>query len=111
MERDSAYFEGLFLRGLPLSWHPKCNVRLTGHGHQLRSIQVRCLDKPEEDCVGLLVAVDQALLRSSTFGLIVYGGVCPDLGNVLGNALQEEFNAALNLHSWSKVGMIRYTKK
>ncbi len=51
------------------------------------------------------------LLRSSTFGLIVYSGVCLDVGIVFENALQAAFNAASNLHLWSKVGAIPYTKK
>ncbi len=51
------------------------------------------------------------LLKASTFGLICYGGVCPDLGAVLQNALQVAFNTASNLHSWSEVSAVSYTKK
>ncbi len=51
------------------------------------------------------------LFKASTFGLICYGGVCPDLGVILENALQVAFNTASNLHSWSKVGAVPYTKK
>jgi hypothetical protein len=51
------------------------------------------------------------LLKASTFGLICYGGVCPDSGVMLENALQAAFNTTSNLHSWSKVGAIPYTKK
>jgi hypothetical protein len=51
------------------------------------------------------------LLKASTFGLICYGGVCPDLGVMFKNALQVAFNTASNLHSWSKVGAVPYTKK
>jgi hypothetical protein len=50
-------------------------------------------------------------LKASTFGLICYGGVCPDLGVVLENALQAAFNTASNLHSWREVNAIPYTKK
>ncbi len=50
-------------------------------------------------------------LKASTFGLICYSGVCPDLGVVLENALQAAFNTASNLHSWREVGAVPYTKK
>jgi hypothetical protein len=50
-------------------------------------------------------------LKASTFGLICYGGVCPDLQIVFENALQASFNTALNLHLWSKGGAVRYKKK
>ncbi len=42
------------------------------------------------------------LLKASTFGLICYGGVRPDLGVVLENALQVAFDTASNLHSWEQ---------
>jgi hypothetical protein len=51
------------------------------------------------------------LLQASTFGLISYTGMCPDLGIVLEIALQGAFNAASNLHSWRKVGAVPYKKK
>ncbi len=50
-------------------------------------------------------------MKASTFGLICYGGVCPDLGVVLENALQAAFNTTSNLHSWREAGTVPYTKK
>jgi hypothetical protein len=50
-------------------------------------------------------------LKASTFGLICYGGMCPDLGVGLENALQAAFNTASYLHSWREVGAVPYTKK
>ncbi len=50
-------------------------------------------------------------LRQSTFGLIVYGGLCPDSGIVCENALQSAFSVGANLNSWSKVGAVPFTQK
>ena len=50
-------------------------------------------------------------LGTSTFGLIVYGGVCPDSGVRLENALKSTFDDASNTHSWSEVGVVPFTKK
>jgi hypothetical protein len=50
-------------------------------------------------------------LKASTFGLICYGGVCPDSGDVLENASQAAFNTTSNLHSWREVSAVPYTKK
>ncbi len=49
-------------------------------------------------------------LGTPTFGLIVYGGVCPDSGITLVNALST-FDKVLNKHSWSEVGVVPFTKK
>ena len=38
-------------------------------------------------------------LGTSTFGLIVYGGVCPDSGVILENASESTFDNASNTHS------------
>ena len=50
-------------------------------------------------------------LGTSTFGLIVYGGVCPDSGVRLENALESTFDNASNTHSWSEGGVVPFTKK
>ena len=42
-------------------------------------------------------------LGTSTFGLIVYGGVFPDSRIALENALGSTFNKVSNMHSWSKI--------
>jgi len=44
-------------------------------------------------------------------GLIVYGGVCPDSGVILESALESMLDNASNMHSWSEVGVVPFTKK
>jgi hypothetical protein len=50
-------------------------------------------------------------LGQLTFGLIVYGGICPLPGILCHNAVDEAFNVALNLKSWRQVGAVPFTKK
>ena len=50
-------------------------------------------------------------LGTSTFGLILYGGVCPDSGVILENVLESTFNNVSNTRSWSKIGVVPFTKK
>ena len=50
-------------------------------------------------------------LGQSTFGLIVYGGICPLSGIVCRNAVDKAFDVALNLKSWRQVGAVPFTKK
>ena len=50
-------------------------------------------------------------LGTLIFGLIVYSAVCPDSGTTFENALESTFNKASNTHSWSKVGVVPFTKK
>ncbi len=50
-------------------------------------------------------------LGPSTFGLIVYGGVCPISNVVCKNAVDSAFNVELNLHSWAKDGAVSFTMK
>ncbi len=49
------------------------------------------------------------LLGPSTFGLIVYGGVCPILKVMCKNAVDSAFNVKSNLHSWAEVGAVPLT--
>ncbi len=50
-------------------------------------------------------------LRTSIFGLIIYGGVCPDSGVILENALEGTFDNTPNTHSWSgSLGMMGRTR-
>jgi hypothetical protein len=46
-----------------------------------------------------------------TFGLIVYGGVCPISNVVCKNAVNSTFNVESNLHSWAEVGAALFTMK
>jgi hypothetical protein len=48
-------------------------------------------------------------LGPSTFGLIVYGGVCPISNVVCKNTVDSAFNVKLNLHSWAEVGAVPFT--
>jgi hypothetical protein len=50
-------------------------------------------------------------LGLSTFGLIVYGGVCPISNVVCKNAVDSAFNVKSNLHSWAEVGAVPFTMK
>ena len=50
-------------------------------------------------------------LGQLTFGLIVYGGICPLSGIACHNAVDKAFNVALNLKSWRQVGAVPFTKK
>jgi hypothetical protein len=51
-------------------------------------------------------------LGPSTFGLIVYGGVCPISKVVCENAVDRRaFNVKSNQHSWAKVGAVPFTMK
>lgn len=52
----------------------------------------------------------QMSLQTSTFRLIVYGGVYPNSGVLLDNAFQKAFNVELNQNTWSEVGAIPFTK-
>ena len=47
----------------------------------------------------------------STFGLIVYGGICPMSGVKCRNALEEKFSVSSNLSAWAAVGAVPFTKK
>ena len=50
-------------------------------------------------------------LGTSIFGLIVYGGVCPDSGVILENALEGTSDNTPNTHSWSgSVGTMGRTR-
>jgi hypothetical protein len=50
-------------------------------------------------------------LGLSTFGLIVYSGVCLIQNVVCKNAVNSAFNVELNLHSWAEVGSVPFTMK
>jgi hypothetical protein len=50
-------------------------------------------------------------LGQSTFGLIVYGGICPLSGIVCRNAVNEAFSVTLNLKSWHQISTVLFTKK
>ncbi len=50
-------------------------------------------------------------LGPSTFGLIVYGGVCPISKVVCENAVDSAFNVKSNQHSWMEVGAVLFTMK
>jgi hypothetical protein len=50
-------------------------------------------------------------LGLSTFGLIIYGGVCPISNVVCKNAVNSTFNVESKLHSWAEVGAIPFTMK
>jgi hypothetical protein len=50
-------------------------------------------------------------LGTSTFGLIIYGGVCPDSRIMLENAFRGTFNKVSSTHMWSEVGIIPFTTK
>ena len=50
-------------------------------------------------------------LGPSTFGLIVYGGVCPISKVVCENAVNRAFNIKSNQHSWTEVGAVSFTMK
>jgi hypothetical protein len=47
----------------------------------------------------------------STFGLIVYGGICPLSEIACHNAVDEAFDVVSNLKSWHQVGTVPFTKK
>ncbi len=47
----------------------------------------------------------------STFGLIVYGSVCPILNVVCKNAVDSAFNVKSNLHLWAVVGAVPFAMK
>jgi hypothetical protein len=47
----------------------------------------------------------------STFGMIVYGGICPVSGVECRNALKEKFCVSSNLLAWAAVGAVPFTKK
>jgi len=50
-------------------------------------------------------------LGQSTFGLIVYGEVCPISKFVCENAVDSAFNIKSNQHSWVEVGAVPFTMK
>ncbi len=50
-------------------------------------------------------------LGQSTFGLIVYGEVCPISKFVCENAVDSAFNIKSNQHSWVEVGALPFTMK
>jgi hypothetical protein len=50
-------------------------------------------------------------LGPSTFGLIVYGGVCAISNVVCKNAVNSAFNVKSNLHLWAEVGAVPFTMK
>ncbi len=50
-------------------------------------------------------------LGLSTFGLIVYGSVCPISNVVCKNAVNSAFNVESNLHLWAEVGAVPFTMK
>jgi hypothetical protein len=50
-------------------------------------------------------------LGPSTFGLIVYGGVCPISNVVCKIAVNSAFNVESNLHLWAEVGAVPFTMK
>jgi hypothetical protein len=50
-------------------------------------------------------------LGPSTFGLIVYGGVCPILKVKCENAVDRAFNVKSNQNSWAEVGAVPFTMK
>jgi hypothetical protein len=50
-------------------------------------------------------------LGPSTFGLIVYGGVCPISKVVCEDAVDRAFNVKSNQHSWAEVGAVPFTMK
>ncbi len=50
-------------------------------------------------------------LGPSTFGLIVYGGVCPISKVVCKNAVDRAFNVKSNQHLWAEVGAVPFTMK
>ncbi len=50
-------------------------------------------------------------LGPSTFGLIVYGSVCPISNVVCKNAVNSAFNVESSLHSWAEVGAVPFTMK
>jgi hypothetical protein len=50
-------------------------------------------------------------LGPSTFGLIVYGGVCPISKVVCENAVDRAFNVKSNQHLWAEVGAVPFTMK
>jgi hypothetical protein len=50
-------------------------------------------------------------LGLSTFGFIVYGGVCPISKVVCENAVNSTFKVKSNQHSWTEVGAVLFTMK
>ena len=50
-------------------------------------------------------------LSTSTIGLIVYGGVCPQTGVVCKDAVAEAFSVESKLASWAAVGAVSFTMK
>jgi hypothetical protein len=48
-------------------------------------------------------------LGTSTFGMIVHGGVCPDSVIMLENAMESTFDKVSNMPSWSEVGVVPFT--
>ncbi len=50
-------------------------------------------------------------LGQSTFGLILYGKICPLSRITCRNAADEAFDIASNLKSWRQVGAVLFTKK
>ncbi len=75
------------------------STSIAADGHQLLwSIQGCRLEEPSKDFNAMLAKGITMSLGTSTFGLIVYGGVWPDSGVTLENA-------------WSEVGVVPFTKK
>jgi hypothetical protein len=75
----------------------------------LKSVVWRNLAKILMTCYAIWITM--LFLGTSTSGLIVYCGVCPDSGISLENVLGNTFNKVSNLHLWSKVGIVPFTQK
>jgi hypothetical protein len=63
----------------------------------------------EKIATACFLAQKSMKLGPSTFGLIVYGGVCPISNVVCKNAVDSAFNVESNLHSWAEVGAVPFT--
>jgi hypothetical protein len=65
----------------------------------------------KKNATACFLALKSMKLGLFTFGLIVYGGVCPISNVVCKNAVDSTFNVKSNLHSWAEVGAIPFTMK
>jgi hypothetical protein len=73
-----------------------------------KSVVWRNLAKKSTTCFAKGITMS---LENSTFGLIVYGGVCPDSGITLENTFESMFDKVSNTHLWSEVSVVPFTKK
>jgi hypothetical protein len=104
---NKAWFQGVYLfPGLPNTTSVQQETDIN-YG-PFKSIVRSNLKKIATAC---FLAQKLMKLGPSTFGLIIYGGICPISNVVFKNAVDSAFNVESNLHLWAEVGAVPFTMK